>query len=302
MVIRRSLQSGSMLIELLVVTAISSVVTLATSSLLIFSIEQFNILVQQHKTQENLLWASYHIRSYFSQAVNLQQGTGSATSCSLSEAKGNLRDQGWMVPEYNDVTTPCSGMAVIAVFPRENATDTNGVDLFVSAIFYEPAVTTSSNGEPSPGRLYFDVGERSANRAVNLTPDDTDIIYSGIHDFKIHNVETMRAFDTCQNNMGSITCGVSNLMIKTATVTLTFRYFLFPDGKRGERHDYATNSQTLNYVDISQEVNINFHNNIMTKCKNVMTGCDENTQHTYKERLFGNIYFYKMIIPASLIL
>lgn len=295
------------LMEILIVAGISSVLSLAISSLLIFSIEQFNVLVQQHKTEEDMLWASYHLRSFFSQSINMQRRAVTTPSCTLSSIStlGDLQDQGSMVSNYGGTgagsCTPNNSMALIAIFPRENATHYQNIDLFVSAIFYQPPTATGT-GLPNPGRLFLDVGERSGG-TVHFVPDNTDVVYSGLSDFKVENIELMNMADACQNSAGTVTCSGPNTMIKTAEVTVTFRYFLFNDGKGGQRHDYTINCRTAgaNCRDLENVIAINFHNNILTKCKDVMTGCDPATNPAYKERLFGNIYFYKMAIPPGLL-
>ena len=291
--------TGFTLIELLITGLLSAVMSMAVASLLIFSIQQFNILIHQHKIEEEMLWASYHIRGFLSQAINIHEQVG--TTCSLPNNVGaSMQDQGFIVENYTN-TCASTPMAVIAVFPRENAVDVNRVNLFTTAIFYQAARATASDGIPHSGKLYFDVGEESGER-IEFLPDETDIIYTGLHSFEVEDVEKMDVNNLLQNNGGSPTA-ITGVLAKSAKITLTFRYFLFANGENGQFYDYATtNSATLAYRDVENVVHINFHNNIMIKCADVPTGCDSSTSPTYKERIFGNIYFYKMVIPPEMIL
>ncbi len=299
---------GFSLVELLVAVALSGFLTVAVASILIFSVEQFNILVQQHKAEEDLLWASYYVRSYLSQAVNTEVkevGNSTNKNCHLTKALlGNFRDQGFIISKYKkpkpqDVCSDTPITSLIALFPRENSFSYNTVDLFVSAIFYQrPSSSAGNTTNDVPGKLYIDVGERSGHSYL-FAPDSTDIVFSGLSDFELE-IIGMDVSDVCENNnSGNVTCNHTHNMAKTAKITLTFRYFLFADDPQGQRYDYGANIRTINAKDLENVIEINFHNNNMMKCKNLITGCNPTQRPAGKERIFGNIYFYKTLMPPE---
>ena len=297
--IRHLYQKGFTLIELMIAATLTSFMALAISSVFIFSIEQFNILMQQHKTEEAMLFASYHIRSYLSQAINMQIVTAGVPKCHLepSDIDPNDSDRGFIVDSYDSACT--DEIALIALFPRENSFKYNSVDLFETSIFYERPEDTR------PGRLMFGLGTRTSRDTsfLHSPHSPNNIIYEGLSDFEItfpdqgnRNVQNI-----CGPDTGS--CTTKN-MARTAQVTLKFRYFLFTEGGGGNLYDYVSDIREVNAREVENIISINFHNNTMAKCAEIGTGCDPDSPDatgTEKERIFGPIYFYKLVIPAGLL-
>ena len=299
--IRQLKQAGFTLIELMIAVSLTSFVTLAISSVFIFSVEQFNILMQQHKTEEAMLFASYHIRSYLSQAVNTQV----STTCHIDSFTGS--DYGVIVRGYDTnppppatpVTCPNPPIALVALFPRENSFQFNTVDLFETSIFYERPTPLTATELSRPGRLFFGLGTRTSRTTTHFhSPHSpSNIIYTGLSHFEIN--VTGESADTCRVDSGTTSC-TTTPMAKTATVTLRFRYFLFTDGRGGNFYDYESDIREVNAREIENTIEINFHNNTMAKCSSSLVGCISTTG-TEKERIFGPIYFYKLVIPAGLL-
>ena len=327
--IKQLKQAGFTLIELMIAVTLTSFIALAISSVFIFSIEQFHILMQQHKTEESMLFASYHIRSYLSQAVNMQLvDTVENQRCHLISSDVTEADRGFIVA-YNyhsedvslspdpDNRNRCEGYpptppsttypnpipnfpqtALVALFPRENSFQNTSVDLFETSIFYEHPT------DSTPGRLIFGLGTRTNGDTGFLHSPDSpnNIIYTGLSKFEI--IIGDGDIKELTNICTSSGCGPHSppiLMVKKVQVNLTFRYFLFTEGSGGNFYDYTANIREVNAKELKNTIDINFHNNTMAKCADSVTGCDPTTHPTGKERIFGPIYFYKLVVPAGIL-
>ena len=285
-------QSGFTLLELMIAALLSSFLALAISSVMIFSVEWFDVLVQQQKTEEQMLWTSYHLRSYLSQAVNIQtKNTG--PSCHIDQSDiGNLQDQGFIIPG------PCTNsdfpnIALVAIFPREQSFKYSTVDLFHTSIFYQKPTQNTS------GTLSIGIGERTgSNNYIHTFNSSDNITYRGLSGFEIR-ILPMDAANICQRGT-TVSCSGSKPMAKMAQIILRFRYFLFTDGDSGVRHDYTADIRTISARDLTSTIDINFHNNTMIKCQNMTTGCNSNSNSTGKERVLGGIYLYKVVLPPTL--
>ena len=299
--IRHLQQAGFTLIELMITVTLTSFIALAISSVFIFSVEQFHILMEQHKTEEAMLFASYHIRSYLSQAVNTQLVTPT-TPCHLDQADinpsppGSETDRGFIV-EYEACSSP-PNTSLVALFPRENSFKYNSVDLFETSIFYEPPTAPTATESSRPGRLMFGLGTRTSRATSFLHSPHSphNIIYTGLSRFELKDVVVKDAQDICP----PIGACEPRPMIRTAQVLLTFRYFLFTEGSGGNFYDYDADIREVNAREVENTIEINFHNNTMAKCAQMGLGCTAVTG-TEKERIFGPIYFYKLVIPAGLL-
>ena len=298
--IRQLKEAGFTLVELMITVTLTSFIALAISSVFIFSAEQFNTLVQQHKTEEAMLFASYHIRSYLSQSVNMQLvGTAGGTpECHLESTHitGTANtDRGFIVGYNTACSSSAPETALVALFPRENSFKYNSVDLFETSIFYQ---RPDSNNPSRPGRLMFGLGTRTSRTTTFLhSPHSSNnIIYEGLSDFEIRiappNIKLVPVCDP-----GGC---LEKPMLRTAQVHFKFRYFLFTEGSGGNFYDYISDIREVNAKEVENTIDINFHNNTMAKCDGMGTGCTEVTG-TEKERIFGPIYFYKLVIPAGLL-
>ena len=310
--IRHLQQAGFTLIELMITVTLTSFIALAISSVFIFSVEQFHILMQQHKTEEAMLFASYHMRSYLSQAVNTQRVT-TTPSCHLKQADitGPANTDRGFIVEYDydnqDPTTTCSSSippetALVALFPRENSFKYNSVDLFETSIFYERPTAPTATDSSRPGRLMFGLGTRTSGSTTSFlhSPHSPhNIIYTGLSHFELKDIVVKDAQNICPPTGP---CG-GRPMIRTAQVLLRFRYFLFIEGSGGNFYDYTSEIREVNAREIENTIDINFHNNTMAKCSggDMGMGCNATDHPTGKERIFGPIYFYKLVIPAGLL-
>ena len=318
--IRHLQQAGFTLIELMITVTLTSFIALAISSVFIFSVEQFHILMQQHKTEEAMLFASYHIRSYLSQAVNTQLvGTAGTPKCHLgandiTDTIGSKTDRGFIVEyDYDNripTTTTCSSSippdtSLVALFPRENSFKYNSVDLFETSIFYERPTAPTLTDSSRPGRLMFGLGTRTSRTTSFLHSPHSphNIIYTGLSHFEltIEPTTVKHANNICLPT--STVCSGTQPMVRTAQVLLRFRYFLFIEGSGGNFYDYHSDIREVNAREIENTIDINFHNNTMAKCSggDMGMGCNATDHPTGKERIFGPIYFYKLVLPAGLL-
>ena len=308
--IRQLKQAGFTLIELMIAVTLTSFISLAISSVFIFSVEQFHILMQQHKTEESMLFASYHIRSYLSQAVNMHLvGAVGTPECNIEQGDIISNNQGFIVEyDYNNKTptTTCRSSvppdtSLVALFPRENSFQYNSVDLFETSIFYEHPTVPTATQSSRPGRLMFGLGTRANGDTgfFHSPQSPNNIIYTGLSHFgiSIENEDIKDVNGICNDT----DCLTSKPMVKKVQVRLTFRYFLFTAGSGGNFYDYVSDIREVNAKEVENTIDINFHNNTMAKCEEIETGCDKNTHPTGKERIFGPIYFYKLVIPAGIL-
>ena len=223
--IRHLKQAGFTLIELMIAVTLTSFMALAISSVFIFSVEQFNILLQQHKTEEAMLFASYHIRSYLSQAINMQI-VSSTPPCYIkpSDTTGTINaDRGFIIQYDTSCSLPPSPeIALVALFPRENSFKYNSVDLFETSIFYERPTGIR------PGRLMFGLGTRTSRTTSFLHSPHSphNIIYEGLSSFEM--TFPSQGIREVQNicDPGPGTCSMKT-MARTAQVTLKFPLFSF---------------------------------------------------------------------------
>ena len=295
--IRQLKQAGFTLVELMIAVTLTSFIALAISSVFIFSVEQFHILMQQHKTEEAMVFASYHTRSYLSQAVNMQLvGTQGTPNCHLSNV--SEKDRGFIVEHDSTCSTP--SMSLVALFPRETSFKYSDVHLFGTSIFYERPTAPTSTQASRPGRLIFGLGKSTSDTGHIHSPESPhNIIYTGLSHFEITtNPEDIKEVNNICSRSGS--CG-SKFMVKKVQVILKFRYFLFTEGSGENFYDYFSDIREVNAREIESTVGVNFHNNTMAKCADSVIGCDPSTNPTGKERIFGPIYFYKLIIPAGIL-
>jgi hypothetical protein len=281
----------------MVAVGIGSIVALGVSTLFIFAVEQFTILVEQNNTEEEMLWASYHTRSFLSQAIELDvAGAGNprlTTRSSLDWENGtnmNFLNEGLVVQLYNstDSFSPSAGgqssLDLIAVFPRENGYATAagfpGSQLYSTAIFFQrPTVGLA-------GKLFFVVGSQTSGAGAIIDPGDDEIVYERLTEFVIM-TETVDP-------------GSGPVKAKSAEVTITGRYF-----RTSDRNRYAwcplslvsTNAacQGSAFKDITMTINVGFRNNGLLECADVQTGCVSGS--SYRERLHGGLYFFKMAVP-----
>ena len=297
--IRQLKQAGFTLIELMIAVTLTSFIALAISSVFIFSVEQFHILMQQHKTEEAMVFASYHTRSYLSQAVNMQLvGTQGTPDCHLNSGVVNEPDRGFIVEHHSTCLTPSTSL--VALFPRENSFKYSSVHLFGTSIFYERPTALTSTEASRPGRLIFGLGQSTSEAGhVHSPHSPNNIVYTGLSHFEITtNPEDIKEVNNICNRL--TTCTIVP-MVKKVQVILKFRYFLFTEGSGENFYDYVSDIRQVNAREIESTISINFHNNTMAKCADSVIGCDPIAHPTGKERIFGPIYFYKLVIPAGIL-
>lgn len=135
---------GMTLIEIMVASGISVVVSMGIAGIYIFAIQQFTILVNMNTAQENLLWMAYHTKNTMSQAVNVAPLTGCTPN--PSSIVGCIPSS----PVTGRLTSVSGNTIPVAIFQREWST--NGIsEILPTAIFFrEPTATRE-------GRITFDI-------------------------------------------------------------------------------------------------------------------------------------------------
>lgn len=77
-------QAGFNLTELMVASALSGIVAIGASSLYIFIMDNFRVVVEQNTAQESLLWTAYHTKANLQSAtVSINYGVDATTSAFL---------------------------------------------------------------------------------------------------------------------------------------------------------------------------------------------------------------------------
>ncbi len=311
--------NGFSLVELMVAMGIGTIVSLGVSTLFIFAVEQFTILVEQNNTEEELLWASYHTRSFLSQAVGLRtpdpaipneiEGAGDGPEGlnvnHFQVSGGGAATQGVILENYissTDFDTAGNSLDIdlITLFPRENGFPTGsgnaftGSKLFTSAIYFQrPTIGTA-------GKIYFIVGREGTGANLEMFPTDNEIVYDKITEF-----------DLTTDVVEGTPAGNPEIA-KSASIRIVGRYFRTADrnlqvwcpgpGSDPSAPIYGALcspfSSRTNFRDIEMIVNVGFRNNALLQCSDVATGANcTGSANEYRERLHGGLYFYKMAVP-----
>lgn len=284
---------GSTLPELMVTVGVGSIVSLGASSLFVWAIDQFNVIVDRNLAEENLLWASFHVRSHLQQAValdvvNTQAEVRATPVAGGPAAPAPQNPQGHILRAYDSARAAggAGGGAVngtvdlISRFWRENGVR-NGA-LAESAIFFERPNNTTAPFQ-RPGRLFL----TTAQGGGPVGPGLSDIWFDRIVEVRVNTLASLAPDNRA----------------KSAQIKLIARYFVKNDKARwawcpssrpsGPQADEFMGSTTgclmQGYKDLEFDVNVVFRNNLLTRASaSGVPGGD---------RVLGNLYFYKTIMP-----
>jgi type II secretory pathway pseudopilin PulG len=282
------------LIELMVAVGIGGIVTLGIAGVFSYGIQQFQLLVDQNKTEESLLLASYYTRFYLTNALDTGCGAVAPTwsfpnpqyqtpaanpqgrvHCALTDSTGGS----WPVMMPNT-----SGL--FAIFFRESggadATDPNGIaysDIRPSAVAFRPPCSTATDAtclaDPKSGRLYF----VSAPAGGGLALTDGGLWFDRLVDFAIQGTPRSSG----------------NGRLQSLDIHIIARYFKSTTGRRGYER-FATNMSgqmtanglQANYRDVDMVVSVGFRDNALG---NSLTGMNQ------QERLHGGLYYFRTFLP-----
>lgn len=268
---------GMTLIELMIASGISLVVSLGISGIFIYTVQQFTIMVEMNKAQENLLWMAYHSKSVLSQAVAID---GDATDPVFQAIDG----------EVNDVNAAPIGNGATATA----GSDANSFDLasgrrVLVADFFREWGTNSSNllqtqivyQRPTPseeGIVFFDVNTPNGQA---MTADFGDIFYDKVVQYDVQTLSTTLADGSNQ--------------MESAQINITTRYHKSTDQTRWNWcvpslacANGSSSGNDASFVDLSMSLSVGFRNNrAMEKdASNKSLG------------IHGGIYYYRFQPPT----
>lgn len=250
------------LLEIMIASGISVVVSMGIAGIYIFAIQQFTILVNMNTAQENALWMAYHTKNLMSQAIDVQpNGNCSPNPGSLV---GCIQNPPTGVPRRR-VTSSGGPAITIASFQREWST-TGASEILPTAIFYrEPTATVD-------GRITFDI---NTTPGQGLSPGDDDIWYDQVvqYDTELF-IESIHA----------------NQQATGVKVIITTRYHRSTSGEKRWCVPGDTASNCINGVsasDVTMTVNVGLRNNFAL----VKTSAGQSRS------IHGGIYYYRFIPP-----
>ncbi|MCB0348129.1 MAG: hypothetical protein KDD37_04800 [Bdellovibrionales bacterium] len=177
------------LIEIMVASGLSVVVSMGIAGIYIFAIQQFTILVNMNTAQENVLWMAYHTKNVMSQAVNLVDPVSlnpPSPKCVVSVGAIN-----GCIPDFT-TTTNTGGAAVIsnvASFQREWSTGFNAAGVSIPSELLPTTIFLELPRPNTEGRIYFDL---NTTPGTVMTAGLDDISYGQVvkYDLRV-NVESI---------------------------------------------------------------------------------------------------------------
>ena len=285
---------GSSVPELMVTVGIGSIVSLGASSLFVWAVDQFNVVVDRNVAEENLLWAAFHIRSHLQQAVALQvvdtQAQVRATPVGGGPAAPAPQNpQGFILRSYDSARSsggagggvPDGSVDLLARFWRENGVR-NGA-LVESGVFFERPNRSAPGPFQRPGRLFV----TTALDAAPFGPNIAGVWFDRIVEVRATTLSSLAPDERA----------------KSAQIKIIARYFNHNDksiwawcpGPRtvapqaDEYIGFSAACRVQGYRDLEFDVNVVFRNNLLTRAS--ATGVPGG------DRVLGNIYFYKTVMP-----
>ncbi len=180
------------LIEIMIASGLSVVVSMGIAGIYIFAIQQFTILVNMNTAQENVLWMAYHTKNMMGQAVNIGDpapaNPGLLTGCSVPASLGSVTG---CIPTFTTATSAtANNTTAIAAFQREWSVgfDAGGAqsELLPTAIFFRRPTADID------GRIYFDLYTTPGSA---MSAGEDDIVYGQVVRYDmVPNVESIYGF------------------------------------------------------------------------------------------------------------
>ena len=259
-------ESGQTLIQMMIGVAIGAIVALGGASVLVFAIDQFQILVRKNQVEEDILWASYHSRTIMQQAVDLLTIRGTSV-IPANPGNGMIRGED-RIGIYDSGTYASDGTwDTLAIFFREGGDEINGSRLFPTGVFFR-----RPNGRQS-GRLAIDLGTAPGP----LTGGGASLTFDGLTQVRLR-----------VNSVAG-----ENSPAREAVMTLSFRYW-----SSNRINDYnfcpagpGCTPNLTGRTDRNFDVRIGFRNNELMATSLLGTG--------EKERLHGTMYYFPFRRPIG---
>lgn len=269
------------LIELMVTLGVTSVVSLAAATLFSWTITQFQLAMEKNKSQENLLWASYEIRNYLGQAVNV------ANVPVVGDCVTSQSNPGCIVSEFNTPAAP-AGLAMNTVADTDGSVITLGkffreaglgASNMLNTGFYfkkPSAAIDATYNRRGTGVIFL----ASAAPGVPLVPDTSALFYDNISNLTM--------------TVDSVVDGGGVRHAKSAKITITGRIFNVLDRPNWTfcpgPLDVACGGGAA-FADETVTINVNFRNNLLRALSATGDLCGD--------RLFGCLYFFKTVMPLQ---
>jgi hypothetical protein len=276
---------GTSLTELMIGISISTIVILGAGSLLSFAMTNFVRIVDQNSAEEELLTASYILRTVATQAVDLY-GVAAITAANQGGQIINVNtDPASIVNDFTSVGAAADEVFNIAAFKRQiSPTVANTIPLNDSfretGIFFKaPAadcVGSTDNHIACSGNLVITMGDEPGGPAATVLDAMTDGFVQRFHYLVSMQVRTTTVLNA------------SPSYAKEAVFFLTVRYFI-----SGNRTQYnylpVPPANGPSFRDKSMEVFVGFRNNYLGPSQLVAGD---------PERLHGSLYYFPFKAPS----
>lgn len=282
----RFTQKGQSLVELMISVAIGAIIALGVSSVFIFAIEQFTIMTEINKAQENLLLAAFHTKNMLSQGVIMRGIAPSADPNTTPDILANVN------PYYGQILTSYTprsqGIArTLAIFAREDGSGAS--TLKPTGIFYYPPTATAGATDAASGRILFAIpAPPGGGGSVVIDPNDLgqSVWFDGIVDFSIQSVSLST----------SPTAQYSNLAEKAVIhiISRAFRDSNKTNWFYNVPSDTTKGTPTVAFKDYDMTVEVGFRNNLLNYNQTLPNGSPAPQQY-----LYGGVYFFKFINPVA---
>lgn len=299
-----SKQKGFTLSELVVGTAIGSIIMLTVASIFFFLNYTYLSKKDRLDAEDQAATAEYMLKLLFSQAVDVQGTvTGGATFASggivnpvvgtVGQVVGNIQG-GPNIATFDQIVAP--QWIKIAAFLRENqastsAGPTHGLLARTAIWFRRPEAAAAPNN--TSGVMFFDIGTRlapnAAPAAAAMQPD-----YSDPYVGRISYLQVNKSLTPNYNRLASVEFVMRFRYHEKATSAVTFcpqRNIAAPGPIIA-----ACNVAGAMWRDLERRFTILLRNNIVKLAGDTtMLG----TSGQNEERILGNLYFFQPIIPEK---
>ncbi|MEE6249756.1 MAG: hypothetical protein VX583_05115 [Bdellovibrionota bacterium] len=267
---KRSLkdESGFNLTELMIASGLSGVVAIGASSIYIFLMDNFRVVVEQNTAQESLLWTAYHTKA------NLQSATQAISYAIPSTAAAQIGASDPIETTY----TPIRFVTYKKEFSDGGTGETRSGVISIASMHDLLDVSTATvddvyNTRGIMGKVIF---FRTKNNGSDWVGAD------GAENF---------ANSSWYDRIVRFDQGANSVANSHYSINVSARYFIrLNEGRLEWRHpdDLGTEADVNRfYRDVSMQILVQLRNS--------------NYNMTLRSGLHGNIYYYRYLAPPVLL-
>ncbi|MEC9283790.1 MAG: prepilin-type N-terminal cleavage/methylation domain-containing protein [Bdellovibrionota bacterium] len=261
-------QAGFNLTELMIASALSGVVAIGASSIYIFLMDNFRVVVEQNTAQESLLWTAYHTKA------NLQSATVSLSYAVTSTEESEIGPSDPIVTSY----TPVRFITYKKEFSDGGTGETRTGAISVANMhdLLDAQAAPADDVYKNRGVMGKVVFFRTKSDGSDWTGADGNESFANSSWY-----DRVVQYDQGANSQAN-----SHYTINIAT-----RYFIrYDEGRLEWRHPY----------DVGTEANVNrFYRDLPMQVLVQLRNTNYNM--SLRSGLHGNIYYYRYLAPPVLL-